>query len=66
MAAITVPGMFLTGDHASRPAASAVGGGSLYACSTHALIYQSDTSSWTTWFTGGTGGVTVQDEPLPG
>lgn len=49
MAEITMPGMLLTGDHASRPAASAVGGGALYACSTHNLIYQSDTSSWSTW-----------------
>src|SRR5687767_3222433 len=48
---ITIPGMFLTGDHASRPAANAVGGGSLYACSTHSLIYQSDGSSWSTWAT---------------
>lgn len=45
----TLPGLLLTGDHASRPAASAVGGGTLYACSTHSLIYQSDTSTWSTW-----------------
>lgn len=49
MAAITVPGMFLTGNHASRPAASAVGKGSLYSCTDHSLVYQSDGSSWTTW-----------------
>lgn len=49
MATITIPGMFLDGDHASRPAASAVGKGSLYACSDHDLIYQSDGSSWSTW-----------------
>lgn len=48
---ITIPGMFLTGIHASRPAASAVGGGSIYSCTTHSLIYQSDGSSWTTWAT---------------
>jgi len=48
--------MFLTGDHASRPAASAVGVGSLYSCTTHDLIYQSDGSSWTTWATVGGGG----------
>ena len=53
MATITIPGMFLTGDHASRPAAGDVGSGSLYACSTHGLIYQSDGSSWTTWATMG-------------
>lgn len=51
MATITVPGMFLTGDHASRPAANAVGKGSIYSCTTHSLIYQSDGSSWTTWAT---------------
>lgn len=65
MAAITVPGMFLTGDHASRPAANAVGGGTLYSCTDHSLIYQSDTSSWSTWATVGGGGVTVEDEGTP-
>lgn len=56
MAVITIPGMFLTGDHASRPAANTVGSGSIYSCSTHALIYQSDGSSWTTWATLGASG----------
>lgn len=55
MAALTLPGVLLTGDHASRPAATAVGTGTLYACSTHSLIYQSDGASWSTWATlGGT------------
>jgi hypothetical protein len=49
MAAITFEGMTLTGDHASRPAATAVGAGSLYACSDHDLIYQSDAATWSTW-----------------
>ena len=49
MAVITIPGMFLTGTHAARPAANAVGNGSLYACSDHDLIYQSDGASWSTW-----------------
>lgn len=49
VAEITIPGMFLSGDHASRPAANAVGKGSLYACSTHKLVYQSDGSTWGTW-----------------
>lgn len=54
---ITVPGMFLTGTHAARPAASAVGKGSLYACSDHKLIYQSNGSSWSTWIdASGSGG----------
>lgn len=40
----------LFGDHASRPAASAVPAGTLYACTTHSLVYQSDGSStWSTW-----------------
>jgi hypothetical protein len=51
MAEITIPGMFLTGDHASRPAANAVGEGSLYACSDHTKVYQSDGSTWSDWFT---------------
>lgn len=53
MATITVPGMFLTGTHGARPAANAVGIGTLYACSTHALVYQSDGSTWSQWFDGG-------------
>jgi len=52
MAAIgTLPVLFATGNHAGRPAASAVGKGGLYACSTHSLIYQTDGSSWSTWAT---------------
>ncbi len=49
----------LTGDHASRPAAADVPQGSLYSCTTHGLVYQSDgVSSWATWatITGGTPG----------
>lgn len=49
MADTTLPGVLLTGDHASRPAANTVSSGTLYACSTHSLIYQSDASSWSTW-----------------
>lgn len=43
----------LTGTHGSRPAANAVPAGTLYACSTHNLVYQSDGSSWSTWATQG-------------
>lgn len=59
MAAIgTLPVLLGTGDHASRPAASAVGSGGLYSCTTHSLVYQTDGSSWTTWATlGGSGSV---------
>ena len=49
MAALTLPGVLLTGDHASRPAATAVANGALYACSTHGTIYQSDGATWSTW-----------------
>lgn len=59
MATITIPGMFLTGDHASRPAAGDVGHGTIYSCSTHALLYQSDGSSWSTWATLGVGDSTA-------
>lgn len=57
----------LEGDHASRPAASAVPTGTLYSCSTHSLIYQSDGSTtWATWATlgggAGTPASTVTDE----
>lgn len=45
----TMPVLLGTGVHGSRPAASAVGKGGVYACSTHSLIYQADGSSWTTW-----------------
>lgn len=42
----------LTGDHASRPAAGDVPAGTLYSCTTHSLIYQSDGSStWSTYAT---------------
>lgn len=51
MADTTLPGVLLEGDHASRPAANTVASGTLYACSTHSLIYQSDASSWSTWAT---------------
>lgn len=59
MAAITIPGMFLTGNHASRPS-SGVGKGTIYACSTHTKLYQTtDTgATWVDWFTAaGSGGV---------
>jgi len=53
--AATVSGVLLTGNHASRPT-SGLQAGTLYACSTHSLIYQtSDTgSTWATWATLGT------------
>lgn len=56
MAIGTFPGMLQEGTHAARPAATAVGSGALYACSDHALIYQSDGATWSTWATLGAGG----------
>lgn len=53
-----MPGMLLTGTHAARPAATAVGGGTLYSCTDHDLVYQSDASAWSTWATLSSGGVT--------
>jgi hypothetical protein len=41
----------LEGDHASRPAATDIPQGTLYSCTTHSLIYQSDGSTWSTWAT---------------
>lgn len=50
--ASTVAGILLFGTHASRPS-SGVTAGTLYACSTHNLVYQTtDTgSTWGTWLT---------------
>lgn len=59
MADTTLPGLLATGNHASRPAASAVGSGGLYSCTDHSLVYQTDGSSWTTWATLSAGGVTL-------
>lgn len=58
----TVPGILQTGVHGSRPAATAVAVGALYACSTHSLIYVSDGASWTTWATIGVSGSVVDIE----
>ncbi len=52
----------LTGVHSARPAASAVPAGTLYACTTHQLVYQSDGSSvWATWATLGAAGGVASD-----
>src|SRR5262245_17172694 len=51
--AATVAGIHLSGNHAGRPAANSVPDGSLYSCTTHSLIYQSNFAgnSWATWAT---------------
>lgn len=49
-ATYTLPGVLLSGTHASRPAANAVAKGTLYAETDTAQTYQSDGSStWTAW-----------------
>lgn len=58
---LTLPGVLLTGTHAARPAATAVGGGTIYACSTHAILYQSDGASWGTWWDPASSGVIAGD-----
>lgn len=55
MADTTLPGVLLAGNHAGRPAATDVATGTLYACSTHGLLYQSDGATWSTWATLGGG-----------
>lgn len=64
----TLPGVLLSGTHASRPAASAVANGTLYAETDTGQTYQSDgTSTWTAWgqaaggsgLTGGTPALTL-------
>jgi len=55
----TVAGIHLGIDtHANRPAGNAVPDGSLYSCSTHALVYKSNFAgnSWATWATLSAGG----------
>jgi hypothetical protein len=47
----TFAGHLLDGDHASRPAGTAVPAGTLYSCTDHNLIYQSDGTNWSTWAT---------------
>lgn len=64
MADTTLPGVLLDGTHAARPAATAVAPGTLYACSTDSLIYQSDGSAWSTWATLGSGGGGAATLPL--
>lgn len=60
----TVAGIHLGPDtHANRPAANASGlpVGSLYVCSDHGIIYQTDGSTWSTWATLGGGAVAAED-----
>ena len=60
------PTLFQSGDHASRPAASA--GCVLYWCTDHEIIYRSNGSAWSTWSDlsalGGAGVALVGDEVI--
>jgi hypothetical protein len=51
VAPTTVPGILRAGTHAARPAANTVAVGTIYACSTHGLGYQSDGTTWNNWLT---------------
>lgn len=51
----TLPVLLQTGTHGARPAASAVGSGALYFCTTHNLIYQQISTAWGTFWTFSTG-----------
>lgn len=55
VAAATVPGILQSGTHASRPAATAMAVGGLYACSTHGIVYVSDGASWSNWISAAAG-----------
>lgn len=63
--ASTVAGILLTGTHAARPT-SGVSVGTLYACTTHPLIYQtSDTgSTWGTWAAAGSSTTTIANDTI--
>lgn len=51
-----------TGTHASRPTASSVPTGALYACADHHLVYQSDGTTWATWYDpGAAAAATIRD-----
>jgi hypothetical protein len=66
MAIGTIPVLLGVGDHASRPAANAVGIGGIYSCTDHNLIYQTDGASWTTWATLGAGAAPTSADYLVG
>ena len=50
IAPATVPGVLRTGIHSARPAATDVAVGTIYACSTHGTIDQSDGATWSTYY----------------
>lgn len=63
----TVAGIHLGPDtHANRPAANAAGlpVGSLYVCSDHNIIYQTDGSAWSNWWVGGAFSGDASDVPI--
>lgn len=50
---------FLKGTHAARPTAATPPVGTKYACSDHGLVYETDGTTWTTWFDPLTVGTTL-------
>lgn len=59
VAPATVPGILRTGIHSARPAATDVAVGTLYACSTHGTIDQSDGATWSTYYNSNLSGSTA-------
>lgn len=50
------------GTHAARPVATAVPVGTLYSCTDHSLIYQSDGATWSTYATLGASPLTTKGD----
>lgn len=45
--------------HANRPSATTVANGTLYSCTTHSIIYRSDSATWSTWASVGASGAVL-------
>src|SRR5262245_55694492 len=64
MTAVRFADHLIVGNHASRPAFGDVPEGTLYACSDHGIIYQSDgATAWSNWYVV-TGAVSGSYQPL--
>lgn len=64
----TVQGTHLVGDHSSRPAANAAGlpVGTIYSCTDHGTLDQTDGSTWSTYYASGVGLETPLDFIIDG
>lgn len=59
----TIPGILLPPDtHANRPAAASVESGTIFPCTDHNTLDQSDGATWSTW--GTFGAATAADLPI--